>query len=132
MELASVKAYLIINDNVELREFPLKCLKVNTNGDFYFEDNYGMGAMHWSVINHPSEAFDRQLRDNVLWAKERIEYNRLQVMKNSARELPDKVKDELELVIKSNGYSRLTRTLNNFREKYKPEVEEEEKNWREI
>lgn len=120
---SSVKAYLIINDDVELQEFSLECLKVNANGDFYFEDDYGMGACHWSVINHPSEAFDRQLRDNVLWAKKRLEWAKV----NNQKEV-----DELELVIKSNGYSRLTSTLNKFREQYKPEVEEEEKNWREV
>lgn len=101
-----VDAFVIVNESIKRMRFPLSCLKVNDNGDFYYEDDYGTGACHWSVISHPSEAFDRQMRDNVLWAKERLEWAQV----NNPKEV-----SELNTVIKSNGYSRLTDLLNRFK-----------------
>lgn len=101
-----VSCWLIVNDNVERRVIPLRCLMTNDNGDYYFYDDYGNGSVHWSVINNRSEAFDRQCRDNVLWARERLEW----ALEHNAKEVP-----ELELVIKTNGYTRLTGTLEKFR-----------------
>lgn len=96
--LAEVKAYLIMNYEVKQATFPFESLKVRDDGEFYFEDNYGMGAVHWSVISKPEEAFDRQLKDNVHWAKNRLNWAK----QNSS---PDEA-SKLEDIIKSNGYTR--------------------------
>lgn len=102
---SQVHAYVIFNDKIEFKTFPLRDLKFNEAG-LYYEYNYGMGALHLSVINSPQEAFERQLKDNVLWAKERMKW----AVEYNEREVP-KLKD----IINSNGYLRLQSTLEKFK-----------------
>lgn len=102
---STVSAYLIICDKIEYETFPIECLAVNEAG-YYYVDNYGMGACHWSIISHPKEAFSRQLKDNVLWAKDRLKWAK----DNAKKEIP-----KLKEIIDSNGYARLLDRLNIFR-----------------
>jgi len=89
MNESTVNAWCIINDKVEKKTFPLSELRFNKNQEMYWVYDYGMGAVHWSVINKPEEAYHRQ------WAE-----------KHSPQEL-----DSLNDIIDSNGFTRLSRTL---------------------
>jgi|SaaInlStandDraft_2_1057019.scaffolds.fasta_scaffold68172_2 hypothetical protein len=100
-----ISAWLIINDTVQYRTFPFELLRWGEAGPHYLND-YGGGCTHWSVVAHPSEAFDRQLKDNVVWAVNRLPF--------SEEHCTNEV-EEIREVINSNGYTRLPATLNKFR-----------------
>ena len=106
IEEAKVKAWCLVNGDVKMMEFPLESLLIDKDGLRYFVDDYGMGAVRWSVINTPKEAYKRQLQDNVKWAKERLIW---------AKEHAKSEIDELQTVIDSNGWSRFPSLLENLK-----------------
>jgi len=105
MENSTITAWVIVNQTIKQKTFPLECLD-KTEAGYIFVDDYGMGACHWSVINHPEDAEDRQMADDVLWAKDRMNF----AMNESQEEIPG-----LQQIIKTNGYTRSPETLKALR-----------------
>lgn len=97
-----VIAWVIINDDVKIKEFLLSELLVDEDGLRYWVSDYGTGACHWSVIEKPQDAFLRQMKDNVKWATKRLNW----AQDNAKDEV-----EELQTIIHSNGYSRFTPLL---------------------
>jgi hypothetical protein len=90
--------FLIVNSYITgPHNIPEKSIVKNKNGEACFVEDYGMGSTHWPIINHPSDAPERHLRDNVLWAKDRMPW----AEKNSDKEIPT-----LKFIISSNGLGR--------------------------
>jgi len=103
---STIDCYLIVNEKILWNiDRPLKNVIVK-EGDLYYCDDYGMGSFHWPIINSPGEAFERQLRENVRWAQERLSW----AGKNAPDEIP-----ELQDIIASNGYARFPGTLEKFK-----------------
>jgi hypothetical protein len=102
------KVFLIINDEVQEREIDESMITSDYRSDFmpYYIDDYGMGSVDWSIIDHPREAYQRQLKDNVLWAKQRL----IWATKNAPNEL-----DELNQIIETSGKTRLPEYLEYFK-----------------
>lgn len=104
---STVSGLCIINGKVEFRAFYLSDLIQEADGMKYYVMDYGQGSVWWSVIDDASQAYTRQLADDLKWAKNRIIW---------AKENAPKEVAELQLIIDSNGYARNPALLKKLKE----------------
>ena len=90
--------YMIVNSRLE--EIPTtRELTLEFEYDLpCANDDYGMGSCNWSLVKTKEEAVERQLKDNVNWAKRRLGWAK---EKASYKEVM-----ELEEIIATKGKSR--------------------------
>jgi hypothetical protein len=99
------KVFLLKSGEVVEKNIDKKSI-LTINGLRYFVDDYGMGCVHWPIVDSPKNAYDRQLQENIIWAKNRIKW----AVDHSPKELP-----ELMQIISTNGLSRLSGQLEELR-----------------
>jgi hypothetical protein len=90
-EKESKSYYVIVNNNV------VKAYYNYTKADITIKNGLRYSIGGWSIIDKPSEAYDRQMIENVIWAKQR--------MKWAVDNAPDEIA-ELAKIIETKGESR--------------------------